>query len=121
MTRHLAVEWGPQNIRVNSLAPGLIIGTEGFQRLSKALRESRSPWMLLWAQAPQRLYGLPSLSAWSRPRTNAKSSWLPGASKESVSRSGQGYLWSTHTCNGLMVIQTWAAASWRYRPQGCWP
>ncbi|KAB1251930.1 Peroxisomal 2; 4-dienoyl-CoA reductase [Camelus dromedarius] len=33
MTRHLAVEWGPQNIRVNSLAPGLISGTEGFQRL----------------------------------------------------------------------------------------
>uniref|UniRef100_A0A7J8EY39 Peroxisomal 2,4-dienoyl-CoA reductase [(3E)-enoyl-CoA-producing] n=1 Tax=Rousettus aegyptiacus TaxID=9407 RepID=A0A7J8EY39_ROUAE len=34
MTRHLAVEWGPQNIRVNSLAPGPISGTEGFLRLS---------------------------------------------------------------------------------------
>uniref|UniRef100_A0A8C5KGT8 Peroxisomal 2,4-dienoyl-CoA reductase [(3E)-enoyl-CoA-producing] n=1 Tax=Jaculus jaculus TaxID=51337 RepID=A0A8C5KGT8_JACJA len=33
MTRHLAVEWGPQNIRVNSLAPGPISGTEGLQRL----------------------------------------------------------------------------------------
>ncbi|XP_053412886.1 peroxisomal 2,4-dienoyl-CoA reductase [(3E)-enoyl-CoA-producing] isoform X1 [Nycticebus coucang] len=33
MTRHLAVEWGPQNIRVNSLAPGPISGTEGFWRL----------------------------------------------------------------------------------------
>uniref|UniRef100_C1FXY0 Peroxisomal 2,4-dienoyl-CoA reductase [(3E)-enoyl-CoA-producing] n=1 Tax=Dasypus novemcinctus TaxID=9361 RepID=C1FXY0_DASNO len=33
MTRHLAVEWGPQNIRVNSLAPGAIGGTEGFRRL----------------------------------------------------------------------------------------
>ncbi|XP_036890500.1 peroxisomal 2,4-dienoyl-CoA reductase [(3E)-enoyl-CoA-producing] [Sturnira hondurensis] len=33
MTRHLAVEWGPQNIRVNSLAPGPISGTEGFRRL----------------------------------------------------------------------------------------
>ncbi|NXJ19382.1 DECR2 reductase, partial [Dicrurus megarhynchus] len=33
MTRHLAVEWGPNNIRVNSLAPGPITGTEGFRRL----------------------------------------------------------------------------------------
>lgn len=38
MTRHLAVEWGPQNIRVNSLAPGPISGTEGLRRLGKALR-----------------------------------------------------------------------------------
>ncbi|XP_048188512.1 peroxisomal 2,4-dienoyl-CoA reductase [(3E)-enoyl-CoA-producing] [Perognathus longimembris pacificus] len=33
MTRHLAVEWGPKNIRVNSLAPGPISGTEGLRRL----------------------------------------------------------------------------------------
>ncbi|KAM5228008.1 peroxisomal 2,4-dienoyl-CoA reductase [(3E)-enoyl-CoA-producing] isoform 2-T2 [Ctenodactylus gundi] len=33
LTRHLAVEWGPQNIRVNSLAPGPIRGTEGMRRL----------------------------------------------------------------------------------------
>ncbi|KAJ1067788.1 hypothetical protein K5549_016442, partial [Capra hircus] len=31
-----AVEWGPQNIRVNSLAPGPISGTEGLRRLGKA-------------------------------------------------------------------------------------
>lgn len=36
MTRHLAVEWGPNNIRVNSLAPGPITGTEGFRRLGEA-------------------------------------------------------------------------------------
>ncbi|XP_074053147.1 peroxisomal 2,4-dienoyl-CoA reductase [(3E)-enoyl-CoA-producing] [Macrotis lagotis] len=33
MTRHLAVEWGHNNIRVNSLAPGPISGTEGMNRL----------------------------------------------------------------------------------------
>ncbi|XP_045705288.1 peroxisomal 2,4-dienoyl-CoA reductase [(3E)-enoyl-CoA-producing] [Phyllostomus hastatus] len=46
MTRHLAVEWGPQNIRVNSLAPGPISGTEGFRRLagdSKASKVLASP------------------------------------------------------------------------------
>ncbi|XP_015674672.1 peroxisomal 2,4-dienoyl-CoA reductase isoform X2 [Protobothrops mucrosquamatus] len=33
MTKHLAVEWGPQRIRVVSIAPGPIAGTEGYRRL----------------------------------------------------------------------------------------
>ncbi|KAM6155226.1 peroxisomal 2,4-dienoyl-CoA reductase [(3E)-enoyl-CoA-producing] [Rhynchocyon petersi] len=37
MTRHLAVEWGHKNVRVNSLAPGPISGTEGFRRLGGPL------------------------------------------------------------------------------------
>ncbi|KAG8508943.1 Peroxisomal 2,4-dienoyl-CoA reductase [Galemys pyrenaicus] len=41
MTRHLAVEWGPQNIRVNSLVPGPICGTEGFRRLGGPLDSAR--------------------------------------------------------------------------------
>nr|XP_058971481.1 peroxisomal 2,4-dienoyl-CoA reductase [(3E)-enoyl-CoA-producing]-like [Pocillopora verrucosa] len=33
MSRHLAVEWGPDGIRVNCVAPGAVKDTEGFRRL----------------------------------------------------------------------------------------
>ncbi|MGE3509916.1 MAG: SDR family oxidoreductase [Vicinamibacterales bacterium] len=36
MTRTLAVEWGPSQIRVNGLAPGPVDGTEGVRRLTTA-------------------------------------------------------------------------------------
>lgn len=35
MTRHLAVEWGPKNIRVVAVAPGPIADTEGYSKLGK--------------------------------------------------------------------------------------
>jgi NAD(P)-dependent dehydrogenase (short-subunit alcohol dehydrogenase family) len=34
VTRTLAIEWGPEGIRVNSVIPGPIEGTEGMERLS---------------------------------------------------------------------------------------
>eukprot|EP00922_Rhytidocystis_sp_ex-Travisia-forbesii_P010217 GHVS01014959.1.p2 GENE.GHVS01014959.1~~GHVS01014959.1.p2 ORF type:complete len:289 (+),score=54.49 GHVS01014959.1:110-976(+) len=33
MTKHMAVEWGPYNVRVNGVAPGPIADTEGLARL----------------------------------------------------------------------------------------
>lgn len=41
MTRHLAVEWGPQNIRINSIAPGPIEGTVGMSKLGEVIEIQR--------------------------------------------------------------------------------
>ncbi|XP_043312442.1 peroxisomal 2,4-dienoyl-CoA reductase [(3E)-enoyl-CoA-producing] isoform X1 [Cervus canadensis] len=63
MTRHLAVEWGPQNIRVNSLAPGPISGTEGLRRLGTGQRAARD-WSTAHSRTPDLPPArLPSLSA----------------------------------------------------------
>jgi NAD(P)-dependent dehydrogenase (short-subunit alcohol dehydrogenase family) len=34
VTRTLALEWGPQGVRINSIVPGPIDGTEGMERLA---------------------------------------------------------------------------------------
>ncbi|NP_001085366.1 2,4-dienoyl-CoA reductase 2 L homeolog [Xenopus laevis] len=47
MTKHLAVEWGPSRVRVNSLAPGPISGTEGMRRLGGAAAEAAGIWSII--------------------------------------------------------------------------
>ncbi|HEY4928135.1 MAG TPA: SDR family oxidoreductase [Acidimicrobiales bacterium] len=37
LTRSCAVEWGPYDIRVNAIAPGSMLGTEGLKRFTEAV------------------------------------------------------------------------------------
>uniref|UniRef100_A0A8C6CWJ4 Peroxisomal 2,4-dienoyl-CoA reductase [(3E)-enoyl-CoA-producing] n=1 Tax=Moschus moschiferus TaxID=68415 RepID=A0A8C6CWJ4_MOSMO len=72
MTRHLAVEWGPQNIRVNSLAPGPISGTEGLRRLGSG-QHAAGNWSTAHSRTPDLPPArLPSLSA--RPSSPSQAS-----------------------------------------------
>lgn len=56
LTRSLAVEWGPDGIRVNAIVPGPIVGTEGMARLAPDA-EIRASWE---RANPLRRFGTPA-------------------------------------------------------------
>lgn len=53
LTRVLAMEWGPEGVRVNSIVPGPIDGTEGMQRLTPTESARRA----VTAAVPLRRFG----------------------------------------------------------------
>lgn len=57
ITRVLAKEWGPEGVRINSISPGPIAGTEGIERLTPKGRDMGDQADLTIQTVPLRRYG----------------------------------------------------------------
>jgi NAD(P)-dependent dehydrogenase (short-subunit alcohol dehydrogenase family) len=56
LTRTLAIEWGPEGLRINSIIPGPIDGTEGMARLAATPEAKKA----VIESVPMRRMGMPS-------------------------------------------------------------
>ncbi len=56
LTRCLAIEWGPEGLRINAVVPGPIAGTEGMERLAPSDKDKA----IVAAEVPMRRLGTPS-------------------------------------------------------------
>lgn len=76
LVRCLALEWGPQGIRVNAISPGPIAGTEGMRRLAPTDESSRS----LAGSLPLRRYGtIDEIAEAACFLASARGSYITGA------------------------------------------
>ncbi|XP_068003428.1 peroxisomal 2,4-dienoyl-CoA reductase [(3E)-enoyl-CoA-producing] isoform X1 [Melanerpes formicivorus] len=103
MTRHLAVEWGPSKIRVNSLAPGPVAGTEGYRRLGGK-----------WAEQGSLLDGIPLQRAGTKTEIAHSALYLASPLSSYVTGTTlvvDGGSWLTSANSFPALLDVWAAGA----------
>jgi NAD(P)-dependent dehydrogenase (short-subunit alcohol dehydrogenase family) len=80
ITRVLAKEWGPEGIRVNSIVPGAIAGTEGIARLAPGATSSDVAGDPVVRTVPLRRYGtIDDIAAMALFLASENASYVSGA------------------------------------------